>query len=157
MILWTVSTVISLRGAHWSTIVYLMGSQTFLSKLKNRPISSVSSSSKLKNIKMASPQSIRKGECVRVNEMLGLGIPQVGNLWLIWYENSFFPDWSLEMHILAVLIEVLDWPILLLAIVGMYNGMFIITNEFKLIFYLRFFLIDYFIKLIWLSHHHNLI
>jgi hypothetical protein len=40
----------------------------------------------------------------------------------------------MEMHILAVLIEALDWPILLLAIVGMYNGMCIITNYFELIF-----------------------
>jgi hypothetical protein len=39
-----------------------------------------------------------------------------------------FPDWSLEMQVLVVLLEVVGWPILLLAIVGMYNGKFFITN-----------------------------
>jgi hypothetical protein len=46
------------------------------------------------------------------------------------------------MQVLVVLLEVVGWPILLLAIVGMYNGKFFKINEFKWIF------LDWFISIV---------
>ena len=36
--------------------------------------------------------------------------------------HRLIPDWSQELHFILVFVELFQWPVLLLSILGMYNG-----------------------------------